>query len=103
MVGSDDAIHGLIDFLVDHLTFGVGIVPGHDLARTLHEGDGSHETGYGAFDLGVVEDHAVGLVADQPRAIFWGVGGDEVGGDVDGVEFHPGRVCKDLVNLVPTL
>lgn len=78
-VAVGEPVHDLVALRVDHLLLGVGVVPGDHLARAELVGRGAlPERGDEALDLGVVEDHRVGLVAEEAGAPAGIGGGDRV-------------------------
>ena len=82
-VGVDQAIPLGISFLIDELPRGVRIEPGNGPGHALAQGRGGREVRHKALDLGIIQDHGGGLVAEQ-RALHIGqAGDDEVGSDVN--------------------
>ena len=65
---SDDAIHLLIEERIDALPDGVGVIPIHDFARAVGKRNLGRETRDDGADLAVIEDSAMGLVAQQAIA-----------------------------------
>ena len=65
------------------------------------ERHGGAIAGNESFDLGVIEDHADGLVAEQAAARFGDARGDEVAGDVHQLRLGAGRLGRQAVPLVP--
>src|SRR5262249_468827 len=66
----DDVVPEPVDRLGHPRARRVRIVPGQDLLHPACERDGGPEARDGPLDLAVVEDHAVRLVSEQPRAPF---------------------------------
>ncbi|RRR96902.1 class A beta-lactamase-related serine hydrolase [Glycomyces terrestris] len=78
-VAVGEPVHDLVALRVDDLVLGVGVVPGDHLARAQLVGRGAApELGHERLDLAVVEDHRVGLVAEEARAPVGVGGGDRV-------------------------
>jgi len=65
------------------LTGGIGVEPGEGAADALSEGDLGRKAGDEALDLGVVEDHAGGLVAGEAAEFVGMACAEEVRRDVD--------------------
>jgi O-acetylserine/cysteine efflux transporter len=100
-VSSDQLVHDGVDAGVDTLAGGIRVVPGHDLASPLLERDDRSVSGHDGAQLGVIEDHRVRLVAEQPGAPLGVGGGNGVGRHVHDVEVRPGGRGEGLGDLVP--
>src|ERR1035437_7029036 len=72
----DDAVDHRVNLGVDSLTCHIRIIPGYRLSDALREGDGTAEVRHDAPNLGIIEDHAARLVAEEPGA----------GGRVEGID-----------------
>ena len=68
---------------------------------TFGEGDGGGEIGGKTFDFGVVENHAMGLIAEQACPPLRVERGDCIRGDVDNTGFCAGGSSESFKNLVP--
>ena len=89
---------------VDALACFVGFKPGDGSCDALLEGNGGDEFRDETFDLGVVEDGGVGLVAEKRAALGGFYLHDEIAGDMDHLGFDPpagAGVGHGGVDLVP--
>ena len=95
--GVDQPVPVRVGFLVDQAACGIGIEPGDGSADALGVRHGGTVVRDEALDLGVVEHHADGLVANQAAARIGVAGGEEIARDVDEVAVQRRRLRPSCV------
>ncbi len=79
----------------------VGIVPLDDLVRAPPERDDGTVLGHERLHLGIVEDHGVRLVAEEPGPVLGQLAGDRGARDVHRMELGARGPGEQLADLVP--
>ena len=79
----------------------IGVEPGDHFPGTLGEGDGGGKVGNQPLDLGVVKDHAVGLVTEETRPQLGIESGYHIRGHVHDLRFDPRGMGQEGTDLVP--
>src|ERR1017187_5099339 len=100
-VGLDQVVPAGVGFVIDLLPRRVGVEPGHGLADALRERYGRAVARNETLDLGIIEDHADGFVAQEAAARLGNTRRDEVAGYMHQARLDAGCLGRQAIPLVP--